>query len=95
MAGLLCTGKGKITFYIEEEENPKPSISFDGDATRVNNMNNMHGELENPVNRNSRDIFFLPQRPYMVLGTLRQQLLYPTWAEDATANSDGAKATGA
>ena len=27
------------------------------------------------------DIFFIPQRPYVVLGTLRDQLLYPTWAE--------------
>lgn len=27
-------------------------------------------------------LFFLPQRPYMVLGTLRQQLLYPTWSEE-------------
>ena len=25
------------------------------------------------------DIMFVPQRPYMVLGTLREQLLYPTW----------------
>ncbi|KAL6783973.1 hypothetical protein ACKKBG_A04255 [Auxenochlorella protothecoides x Auxenochlorella symbiontica] len=24
-------------------------------------------------------LFFVPQRPYMVLGTLREQLLYPTW----------------
>eukprot|EP00873_Tetraselmis_striata_P019548 jgi/Tetstr1/439812/TSEL_028224.t1 len=28
-----------------------------------------------------RDIFFMPQKPYMVLGTLRDQLLYPTWAD--------------
>lgn len=27
------------------------------------------------------DVFFVPQRPYVVLGTLRDQLLYPTWAQ--------------
>jgi len=26
-------------------------------------------------------VFFVPQRPYMVLGSLREQLLYPTWTE--------------
>lgn len=30
----------------------------------------------------SGEVFFLPQRPYMVLGTLRQQLLYPRWSEE-------------
>jgi ABC-type uncharacterized transport system fused permease/ATPase subunit len=32
-------------------------------------------------------VFFLPQRPYMVLGTLRQQLLYPTWNEEDSERS--------
>ena len=37
---------------------------------------------EGVVNRPSlSDIFFLPQRPYMILGTLREQLLYPFTAQ--------------
>jgi putative ATP-binding cassette transporter len=32
------------------------------------------GQVERPP---LEDIFFLPQKPYMLLGTLRQQLLYP------------------
>ena len=35
------------------------------------------------------NLFFVPQRPYMVLGTLRQQLLYPTWSEDEGGNESG------
>jgi ABC-type uncharacterized transport system fused permease/ATPase subunit len=36
------------------------------------------------------DVFFVPQRPYVVLGTLRDQLLYPTWAcPDAAAEGGG------
>ena len=30
-------------------------------------------------------LYFLPQRPYLVLGTLRQQLLYPTWIQPQRA----------
>ncbi|XP_062158233.1 ABC transporter D family member 2, chloroplastic [Alnus glutinosa] len=94
MAGLWNTGRGTITFYVKDGEYPLPSISSDGNPPEVSTMHDMHGELERPINRNSRGIFFLPQRPYMVLGTLRQQLLYPTWAEDAIANSEGAKPSG-
>lgn len=42
---------------------------------------------------NARGVFFLPQKPYMVLGTLRQQLLYPTWSDATALNSDNDNGT--
>jgi ABC-type uncharacterized transport system fused permease/ATPase subunit len=35
------------------------------------------------------DVFFLPQKPYLILGTLRQQLLYPVWSTGAPAGASG------
>ena len=32
------------------------------------------------ANNHKGNIMFVPQKPYLVLGTLRDQLLYPTWA---------------
>lgn len=41
----------------------------------------------------SGDIFFVPQRPYVVLGTLREQLLYPTWSDAGSTLPGGATVT--
>ncbi|ESW21132.1 hypothetical protein PHAVU_005G044400 [Phaseolus vulgaris] len=92
MAGLWKTGTGKITYYVKGEEYPEQSLFSD-----VNTPNNAHDTYVahgKSISRKS-GIFFLPQRPYMVLGTLRQQLLYPTWANDAVPMSDSTKATDA
>lgn len=73
MAGLWRSGKGKITFYLD---------SKDGFTQEFNTR-------ENSGKRSSGDVLFLPQRPYMVLGTLRQQLLYPAWSETVEEATPG------
>ncbi|KAL2330942.1 hypothetical protein Fmac_018523 [Flemingia macrophylla] len=87
MAGLWKTGTGKITYYVKGGEDPEQSISSNANAPSVNNAHDTYEEHGTSISKKS-GIFFLPQRPYMVLGTLRQQLLYPTWADDVVPTSD-------
>lgn len=93
MAGLWSNGKGKITFYVKDGEVPVASTSSDAASPEMKSQN-MNGEHKRSINRNSRGVFFLPQRPYMVLGTLRQQLLYPIWVEEMISASDATKPAG-
>ncbi|KAH9612579.1 hypothetical protein KSS87_001776 [Heliosperma pusillum] len=81
MAGLWTCGTGKISYYGNSSNDVEPTAAHENTVE------------SNPCRDKSyKGIFFLPQRPYMVLGTLRQQLLYPTWAEIPL--SDGAEQTG-
>lgn len=51
-------------------------------------------ELKNNKYRRAGQVFFLPQRPYMALGTLRHQLLYPRWSENSLPGSANSGHTG-
>lgn len=84
LAGLWNTGKGKVTFYLKEAGDPElpvPPEYPDVDSLELTNAPKTDKNLDNSNYTRSGDIFFLPQRPYVVLGTLSEQLLYPTWTE--------------
>ncbi|KAL5989915.1 Canalicular multispecific organic anion transporter 1 [Asimina triloba] len=88
MAGLWNTGKGKITFYIKDTEVLSPGM------VAMESSNILRTDRENLNCNRTKDIFFLPQRPYMVLGTLREQLLYPSWSDDSVPSLENSQSSG-
>ncbi|KAL4554532.1 hypothetical protein LXL04_039363 [Taraxacum kok-saghyz] len=94
IAGLWKTGSGKITFYAKyskdlENLDVGPHESNVSDAKKKDDDD----DDKRSKYRDFKGVFFLPQRPYMVLGTLRQQLLYPTWPDvlDSTTHDSKSK----
>eukprot|EP00850_Spirogloea_muscicola_P009682 SM000055S18216 [mRNA] locus=s55:10621:14377:- [translate_table: standard] len=75
IAGLWQAGHGSIRRYVR--------VSREGSGPE--------GEKACDSGAVGNSVFFVPQRPYMVLGTLRQQVLYPTWSdEDLSSATDNA-----
>jgi len=86
LAGLWTSGTGEIIYHVRSSMQLQKSNSSSDEPS---NMNLEGGELlRSSKQRRDNGIFFVPQRPYMVLGTLRQQLLYPTWTEKAHHSPD-------
>ena len=63
-------------------------------SSEITKVDKMIPECDILGKRNARGVLFLPQKPYMVLGTLRQQLLYPTWSDATTPNAESASSNG-
>ncbi|CAM6120220.1 unnamed protein product [Calypogeia fissa] len=98
IAGLWQCGRGTVRTYLRCCENQPHGIGMHraryNEATTSNHQ--VFGEIEEENNReyesdqwNGSMIFFVPQNPFMVHGSLRQQLLYPTW----TPTTDRIKVT--
>ncbi|XAR67230.1 Fatty-acyl-CoA-transporting ATPase [Bertholletia excelsa] len=94
VAGLWSTGRGKIKLYVKDEEDTEATPSVGFGPIEDTKACDTYGNPDGSGYKNSRGVFFLPQRPYLVLGTLRQQLLYPTWTEDSVPMSDSSKPSG-
>ncbi|KAL0925165.1 hypothetical protein M5K25_003476 [Dendrobium thyrsiflorum] len=81
LAGLWTSGQGTITFYGKDASRCQTSVSSGTNSSPQ--QSSKDDDLKNKKYRRAGQVFFLPQRPYMALGTLRQQLLYPTWSENS------------
>ncbi|GAB2222858.1 hypothetical protein Droror1_Dr00016988 [Drosera rotundifolia] len=95
MAELWTTGRGEITFYVSDSDISNDLEPEASSATIFSDSSSSNGKMKESGiyrHKNSRNIFFLPQKPYMVLGTLREQLLYPTWSNVPVTS--GMKETG-
>ena len=92
VAGLWEQGRGEVRWTVEE----------DGGADASEPSGNRETGSEPPISSSSdaapnastenSGLYFLPQRPYLVLGTLRQQLLYPTWVKSEASDFEDAAA---
>lgn len=92
IAGLWRTGSGKITFYAKSSGN-LDQIDIKDVVPDEAMVTDEKKDDKKSKYRDFKGVFFLPQRPYMVLGTLRQQLLYPTWPDvlDSTPHDSKSK----
>ncbi|KAG0606312.1 hypothetical protein M758_9G131200 [Ceratodon purpureus] len=101
IAGLWRSGSGAIKRYVKNSVEGGEENNREDGASQIRNeevvesggvQDKINGALlQDPESMGSGEVFFLPQRPYMVLGTLRQQLLYPRWSEEeaSTDTSNG------
>lgn len=94
LAGLWRSGSGSITFFTRDKGQPQSSVSSDTPPPGLLNEAEENQRLEDLRYKRAEGVFFLPQRPYMVLGTLREQLLYPTWSEDSPATPQSTPSSG-
>ena len=92
VAGLWEQGDGEVRWRGESEGGAEGGAIEGAESGAASSSsgaasNASSGALEAAPNAATlaSGAYFVPQRPYLVLGTLRQQLLYPTWVRPAEA----------
>jgi len=84
VAGLWEQGRGEVRWTVEEDG--------EADASEPSGNRETGSDAAPNASTENSGLYFLPQRPYLVLGTLRQQLLYPTWVKSEASDVEDAAA---
>lgn len=87
IAGLWRVGSGSITWATEKSQtlSSTPKASF---ASPVNlATGSTDASSSSSISPTLEGVFFLPQKPYNLLGSLRQQIMYPSIIPSATGGS--------
>ena len=87
VAGLWEQGTGEVRWTVEEDVSAtERERESSGNRDVADDAARASSDSAPNASTDTSGLYFLPQRPYLALGTLRQQLLYPTWVQtDADA----------
>ena len=92
VAGLWEQGRGEVRWTVEEDGKADASEPSGNRETGSEPPISSSSEAAPNASTENSGLYFLPQRPYLVLGSLRQQLLYPTWVKSEASDVEDAAA---
>ena len=87
LSGLWRVGYGEVTWFSSLQPNTNTNTPTVVDSLLPVTVSSIQNESA------PKDVFFLPQKPYNLLGSLREQIMYPS-IETPVDVSATAKATG-
>lgn len=83
VSGLWRTGSGEVCWYTDTDHEEE-GVGVEGAGAVTNSTSSARSA--------PAGVFFLPQKPYNLLGSLRQQIAYPSFVLQANSTDPAAAA---
>jgi putative ATP-binding cassette transporter len=83
VSGLWREGSGEVCWFADPEQGGHINSSS-------SSMSHSNSSGSAPTRSAPANVFFLPQKPYNLLGSLRQQIAYPSFVDEGETAADRA-----